>query len=58
MRNHIGLHEISIDRAIELKQCETELVKLEQYLYRKYANQIDGESAVDMVIRILDSLSD
>lgn len=58
MRNHKGVHEVSIDRAIELKQCESELVKLENYLYRKYPNQINGESAVDMVIRLLDSVAD
>jgi hypothetical protein len=58
VRNHIGLHEISIDRAIELGRCEIEMIKLEHYIYNKFPNQIDGESAVDTAIKLLDSLSD
>lgn len=58
MRYDIGLHEVSIDRAIELGRCEIEMIKLEHYVYNKFPNRINGESAVDLVIRILDSLSE
>ncbi len=52
------MYEISIDRMIEFKQCERDIVKLEHYINAKFANQINGESAVDTAIRLLNSLSD